>query len=208
MQDKFETLFKPEIQEELLLRASIGSAAKDGLRFFEIHCNPTDKNKLPKGFAESYIFVTSDEKKAQLAAEKFNKFLADKAAENGCKNFPGLNFLYEIQGRNLKSLSASSDAVLEEIREKFMKKTEGLEAEAEGKLSDKNKKLLFVMEKNITRKAKSPAVKNKIHRVLLKNFYRAQAAGLTLSAQVYDKNAPSHRQVKLSASKENKERER
>lgn len=208
MQDKFETLFKPEIQKELLLRASIGCAAKEGLRFFEIHCNPTDKAKLPENFSESYIFVTTDDKKAALAAKEFNRFLENKAKEIGYKEFPGLQYLYEIKGRNLKALSPSANSVLDEVLEKFIKDTEGLEQKAQEELTPKNKKLLDVLTENITKRVKSPKYKKKVEQILLSKFYRAQKAGFELSAQVYDKQAPSHRQVKLSPSKDNKERER
>lgn len=208
MKDKFETLFKPEIQRELLLRASIGCATKEGLRFFEIHCNPNARDKLPKGFADSYIFVTTDDQKAALAAKEFNHFLETKAKEIGHTEFPGLEYLYEIKGRNLKALSPSANSALDEVLEKFIKATEGLEQKAREELTPKNKKLLDVLTENITKKVKSPKIKKNVQRILLRKFYRAQKAGFQLSAQVFDKEAPSHRQVKLSPNKDNKERER
>lgn len=210
---RLAVLLSNDVQEEMELRARLGLKKRPELNFYAVAASKKTKVKSDS-LRSYYIFVTTNDKKAQRAGQiiadelkkQLNKNRKDWAEQD--RSSPKFDILFEIQESKLLLLSPDRSENFESFKNEFQKTSDLLYVEAEKRLSVLNKGILHSAMKTVRTESRNQEYIQKVKNNLIKRLYRAQIHGKDVQVQVYDKNAPSKEQVVLQSQQKDRTRER
>lgn len=202
---KLSVLLDKDIQKEMELRARMGLRVRPDLKFYGI-CSSSKNKPENSQILPHYLFVTTDEKKANKAQEIICDALQSRTHSE--KEHPKFDILFEIQESKLLLLSPDKADSFEAFKNEFQKTNDLLAVEAEKRLSVVNKGILNSAVKKAGVKNKNTELLKKFKSQLINRLYRAQVHGKEVRVKVYDKNAPSQEPIVMKSQQQDRTRER
>lgn len=202
---KLSVLLDQDVQKEMELRARMGLKLRPELKFYGICSSSKNEPKNSENLPH-YLFVTTDEKKANKAREIISDALQSRNQSE--KEHPKFDILFEIQESKLLLLSPEKAESFEAFKNEFQKTNDLLTVEAEKRLSVLNKGILNSAVKKAGAKNKNTELLKKFKDQLINRLYRAQVHGKEVRVKVYDKNAPSQEPVVMQSQQQDRTRER
>lgn len=202
---KLSVLLNEDVQKEMELRARMGLRLRPELKFYGI-CSSSKNKPENSQTLPHYLFVTTDEKKANKAQEIICDALQSRTHSE--KEHPKFDILFEIQESKLLLLSPDKADSFEAFKNEFQKTNDLLTVEAEKRLSALNKGILNSAVKKAGVKNKNTELLKKFKSQLINRLYRAQVHGKEVRVKVYDKNAPSQEPIVMKSQQQDRTRER